>query len=223
MWMICKTCLAAAVLAGCTAASQSQLVHDVRVGSQTNSFLQTHEVASWSIRSYTDHRGDRWPAGLTLGARSVQRHDGSQSHYLMLRTAKISDDDEATVYEQVRQQRRQLLQDCKTMTLVLDGRALVLPVTSIAVRALTNSRRMPVPPTDTTPDPVEVMVGQNTGERFVVSTSVLGLIEQDIWQQLASVQTLGYELCGESGTASADELDGLREVVDLSTQKTKAL
>lgn len=204
---------AIALFAGCTTAPHSQLVHDVKVQRHTNAFLQEQQVVVWSIRSYEDRDGNRWPIGLTLNARAVQGHDGAQRRFLMLRKDEVSAQTNTAIYEQVRRHRQRLLQQCATTTLVRDGQPLVLPVHSLTVRPLTNSARMPVPPTDTTPDPIEIMVGSNASDQFVISTTLLARLDENAWQKLVSAQTLEYELCGETNAATQAELKGLREVL----------
>lgn len=212
--MKCLKWLAAiALFAGCATAPHSQLVHDVHVQRHSNAFLQEQQVAMWSIRSYEDRDGNRWPTGLTLNARAVQGHDGAQRRFLMLRKDEVSAETEPVMYEQVRRHRQQLLQRCTTTTLVRNGQPLVLPVHSLTVRPLTNSDQMPVPPTDTTPDPIEIMVGSNVSDQFVISTTLLARLDENAWQKLVSAQTLEYELCGETATATPAELEGLREVL----------
>lgn len=204
---------AAIMLTGCATASDPRIEHDVRVLSMANDFLQTREVAVWSIPSRAGRGGDRWPAGLSLNARAIEQVDGTQQRFLMLRSDVVSAEQDSVVYEQVRRDRARLHEQCTTMTLVQDGRVLVLPVHAVTVRALTGFDRMPVAATDSTPDPVEVVVGNNTSDRFVMSTTVQAQIEPDVWRRFASVQTMTYEFCGQAGTARPAELEGLREVV----------
>ncbi|MBO9357631.1 hypothetical protein GG851_26870 [Bordetella petrii] len=201
----------AILLMGCTATPHSQITHDVQVQSHVNDFLQTEEIVAWSIRSHSDNQSNLWPSGLTLNARVLRHHDGAQLRFLMLRKDEISTEESpAAVYDQVRRRQIQLQQQCSTMTLVQDGRNLVLPVHGITVRALTNAASMPTAPTDYISDPVESMVSKNTSDKFIISTMVQARIEPDIWRSLASAQTLGYELCGEQARATSSEREGLR-------------
>ncbi len=201
----------AILLMGCTATPYSQITHDVHVRRHVNDFLQTEEIAAWSIRSHSDNQSNLWPTGLTLNTRVIQHHDGTQQRFLMLHKDEIStEENPAAVYDQVRRRQIQLQQQCSTMTLVQDGRNLVLPVQGITVRALTNAANMPTPPTDYTSDPVESMVSKNTSDKFIISTMVQARIELDIWRSLASAQTLDYELCGEEASATRSEREGLR-------------
>lgn len=201
----------AILLTGCSTAPHSQMTHDVQVRRYSNDFLQTQEFAAWSIRSFTDNQNNLWPTGLTLSARVIQHYDGTQQRFLMLRKDEISaEENPAVVYDQVRRRQIQLQQQCSTMTLIQDGRNLVLPVQGITVRALTNADRMPTAPTDYISDPVESIVSKNTSDKFIISTMVQARIEPNIWHGLASAQTLDYELCGEQARATSSEREGLR-------------
>ena len=201
----------AVLLMSCTATPHSQITHDVQVRRHVNDFLQTKEISAWSIRFHPDNQSNLWPTGLTLSARVIQHRDGAQQRFLMLRKDEIStEENPAAVYDQVRRRQIQLRQQCSTMTLVQDGRNLVLPVHGITVRALTNAVGMPTAPTDHTPDPVESMVSKNTSDKFIISTMVQARIEPDIWRELASAQTLRYDLCGEQARATSSEREGLR-------------
>lgn len=201
------------LLAGCATAAEPVATHEMRVLEGTNDFLQVHEVAAWSLRSHVDHNGDRWPMGLTLGAQVVQPHVGGQERFLLLRKDAVSTDAHEDVYARARDQWQRLRQQCTTTTLVRDGQATQLPVHGISVRVLARSGLMPVPPTDSAPDPVELMVADNESDKFVVSTRLRIRLDREAWQALASAQRLEYELCGAAGTASRAELDGLREVI----------
>lgn len=201
------------LLAGCAIAAQPPAAHEMRILETTSDFLQVHEVAAWSLRSRVDRHGDRWPVGLTLGAHVVQPHVGGQERFLLLRRDVVSAEPGTVVYALARDQWQRLRQQCTTTTLVQDGHATQLRVHGINVRVLARSGLMPVPATDSAPDPVEVMVADNESDKFVVSTRLRIRLERDAWQALASAQRLEYELCGAAGTASPAELDGLREVI----------
>ncbi|NYT36258.1 hypothetical protein ERD78_05190 [Allopusillimonas soli] len=204
----------AVLLMGCSATLHSQITHEIQVRRHVNDFLQTREIAVWSIRSRSDTQNNLWPSGLTLNARVTQHHDGTQQRFLMLRKDEISTEENPTaIYNQVRRRQAQLRRQCSTMTLVQDGHNLELPVHGITVRALTNADRMPTAPTDYTSDPVESMVSKNTSDAFIISTMVQARIDPNVWRGLASAQTLDYELCGEMASATSAERKGFQELI----------
>ena len=101
-----------------------------------------------------DDENNQWPTGLTLSAQAVQYADGRRARVLILRNDELSRHQGAAAYRQAREEQKRLSQQCATVSLVHDEHALVVPVTSITVRALARSGLMPVPPTDTDMDPV---------------------------------------------------------------------
>ncbi len=204
---------ALALLAGCATASHLQLKHDVQVVSHTNAFQQTQQIAAWSTQWYVDDENNQWPTGLTLSAQAVQYADGRRARVLILRNDELSRHQGAAAYRQAREEQKRLSQQCATVSLVHDEHALVVPVTSITVRALARSGLMPVPPTDTDMDPVETMVRKNSSDSFVLSTKAQANIGNDTWQKLATAQSLDYDLCGQTASASQAELKGLQQVI----------
>src|SRR5690554_400587 len=140
---------ACVLLAGCVTSPLSQTRHEVRLLSHDNAFLQTQEVAAWSIQTYTDGRGNLWPTGLTLSAEAVQHIDGAQRRTLILRKDEVSEIKPPGIYGHARELSQRLLQQCNKVELIQDNRTIVLPVTTIHVRPLTRRALMPVPATDT--------------------------------------------------------------------------
>ncbi len=206
----------AVFLGGCAATPEPRVTHEVRFAPHNNDFLQKREVASWSMRYSTDAQGNHWPSGHTLSARAMHYHDGRTQRRLVLRHDEPSPLTAPAIYEQTRAEQERLRLQCRQLNLVVDGNARVLPILSLVVRALTTSSRMPVAPTDYTPDPVVVLVGNNVSERFVVSTMVQAEVEPRMWQELAQAQRVEYEFCGDWQTADGAELDGLRKVIAAS-------
>ena len=178
-----------------------------------NGFLQTVETEAWSIWTHNDHHGNRWPTGLSINARIIQQHDGTQLRFLMVRKDERAKKQAPAIYDHVRYREAELQQRCVSLTLVADGQSYSLPVRGITVRALTNEQNMPIPPTDSRVDPVESMVRKNSSDAFVISSAVIAQIEPYLWRSLGSTQSLSYELCGEAASATATELEALREVI----------
>lgn len=207
---------ACVLLSACVASPRSQTSHEVQVLSHDNAFLQTTEVAAWSIQTYTDEQGNLWPTGLTLSAQAVQHVDGLQRRTLILRRDEVSDIKPPFIYEHARALRRRLIQQCKTIELIQDGRSIILPVTTIIVRTLASHELMPVPATDGVPDPVELLVGQNTSDSFVLSIRTHVDVGREAWANLAFAKSLKYVTCIDTGTANEKELAALRKVISQS-------
>lgn len=203
------------LLAGCSAVSQPRVAHEVEVLRISNAFLQTQTIEARSIQAKVESKDVRWPVGMTLGGRISRLEDGAITRTLLLRKDELLADSYLAVHEKAEQRKRQLSQQCTTIPIVLDGREQTLPVSSISVRALADAGRMPVPPTDYVPGPVEEVVANNPPEQVVMSTTVSVDVDKDTWDKVAAAETMQYQLCGEPGTARSKELDGLREMSTL--------
>lgn len=210
------------LMAGCATGASHRSGHDVRVVDADNPFLQTREVSAWSIPWRAGRTGDRWPVGLSLNARVIVDADGARHRFLGLRSDVLSRDPDSVVHERIRSERARLREQCTRMRLVLDGRVLELPVTSVRIRMLANRERMPVPVTDVTPDLLEFMVAGNPPDQVVVSTLLEAGVPPDVWRQLRSVDAFEYDLCGQTGMAREAELEALREVIGGNASRDSA-
>lgn len=150
--------LSLGMLVGCSHSRPHGNTHTVKISEYASAFHQTREIHSLSTTFFTDSAGNLWPRGTTLSANATQ-FENKDTVWLKLEFRHdelIADDDSNldVMYARAQTRRQDLSQSCTHITLNIDGEQAKLPVLTHHVQVLTNRTRMPIPATDSAPDPV---------------------------------------------------------------------